>query len=657
MATNKKPSEILIACIVVGIIGAVIGVFLANFIFVKWQKIPMDFYSYHVIFDYNAKYGALPKVANAIKVCKAIMFAFPAILVGLFLVATFGGNKRALYGEAKFASLSDITKAGLILPPKKREEKKKKTPSNPSIVIGKYKGKFLEFFGNEFAFISAPTRSGKGVGIVIPNLLHYRDSVVVLDVKNENWDITAGFRSKFQEVYLFAPSANDGKSHCYNPLDYIDRDHRKRMADIQNIANILYPVNASDGNTAYFNSQAQRLWSGLVLYMLETPNRPCTMAELIRLTTPSSGEPLNEWINKTIKDREQYPELPEDYPAGTPEKDRLCKLTAECKAELISFAGNASENTRAGIQSSMTAPMNIFTDPMVACATSKSDFKLDEVRKKKMAIYVAIQPNELDRFGQLLNLFFSQLINVNTRVLPEQDKSLKHQCLVLLDEFTALGRVEIINKSVAYIAGYNMRLMLIFQNKSQCDQFYTKEGTTTMLSNMACQIVFAPRTEEDAKSYSEMLGTQTVKGKSVSTNRGKGGGGSTSVSDQRRELMLPQELKELDQSKEIVSYNATKPILADKIRYYEEKVFEKRINLPVAEDKQPKALDVWGMLQVMRGIKDKDLTNPEQIPTYESDKVGVKKLAKENSSHVIELSKVLGFDADFIGDFNNYLNG
>lgn len=652
MATNKKPSEIFIACIVVGLIGAVVGVYLANFVFVKWQKIPMDLYSYHTIFDYQKAYGNLPKVAKAIKICKGIMFGFPVLLLGAFLSATFGGNKRELYGNAKFASLVEIRKAGLLLPRKERENRKNKTPSNPSIVIGKFKGKFLEFFGNEFAFISAPTRSGKGVGIVIPNLLHYRDSVVVLDVKNENYDITAGFRSKFQDVYLFAPKAEDGRSHCYNPLDYIDRKHTKRMGDIQNIANILYPVDSADGNTAFFNSQAQRLWSGIVLYMLETPNRPCSMAELLRLTTPISGEPFNEWIVNTIKDREQYPDYPED---GKGEDGKLYKLSVECKSELMSYAGNSSENTRAGILSSMTAPLGIFTDPMVACATSRSDFRLDEVRKKPMTIYVGIQPNELARFSTLLNLFFSQLININTRVLPEQDKSLKHQCLVLLDEFTALGRVDIINKSVAYIAGYNMRLMLIFQNKSQCDQFYTREGTTTMLSNMACQIVFAPRTEEDAKSYSEMLGTQTVKGKSVSRNKGKGGGGSVSTSDQRRELMLPQELKELDQSKEIISYNATKPILADKIRYYEEPVFENRIKLPIPKAKQPKLLDVQGMLNVMRGIKVRSSDNLEQIPTFKDDEKGVKLMARQNSAHFIELSKKLGFDADFIGDFQDFL--
>lgn len=635
--TEKKPSEILIAVVVVAIVGLVMGVFASNYVFMEWQKIPSEIYSYHLIFDYKAAYGDVPKVAQAIKVSMMLMVAVPFILVVGFLIATFGGTKRELHGSAKFASLADIKKAELLLTPKQKVAKKAKTPSNPSLLIGKYKDKFLEFYGNEFMFVTAPTRSGKGVGIVIPNLLHYQDSVVVLDVKNENWNITSGFRSKYQDCYLFAPKAQNGHSHCYNPLDYIDRDHTNRMADIQNIANILFPSDSSDGTTAFFNSQAQRLFSGIILYMLETPNRPCTLAELLKLTTPATGVPFNEWITSTIEDRALFSEKSETPP-----------LTVECRESLMSFAGNSSENTRAGILSSLTAPLNIFTDPSVAYATSKSDFRLDDVRRKKMSIYVGIQPNELSRFDKLLNLFFSQLINLNTRVLPEQDKTLKYQCLVLLDEFTALGRVDIINKAVAYIAGYNLRLCLIFQNRSQSEQYYEKEGTQTMLSNMACQIMFAPRTDSDARDYSEMLGNETVKGKSTSRNRGKGGGGSVSLSDQKRELMLPQELKQMDESKEIVSYQAFKPIMCDKIKYYLDPAFEGRVGLPTPE---VPPMDVRAMLDTMRGI------TPENLKTFKQleDKTGADLIKEQPKSVHKAINDFFGFDCDFIGDVDNYL--
>lgn len=621
MSRDRNAGEslaLLCALNVPVVIGAVM---LANFIFIKWQAIPMEYYSYNTLYRYYLSYGQDAKISRIIWQSTGLGGAFWLFVNVLMCIGLFAAPKRETHGSARFANLGDVRRTGLLPTPKEQAKKAAQTPSHPSILVGKFKGKFLEFFGNEFAFVAAPTRSGKGVGIVIPNLLHYRDSVVVLDVKNENWDITAGFRSQYQDCYLFAPKAEDGKSHRYNPLDYIDRSPLRRMGDIQNIANIIYPA---DGQDAFWQNAAQRLFTGIVLYMLETPARPCAMSELVKLATPN--KPLNEWITDIIEERKTAAitiyytsdgiEIPyQEDKSGLVAKDEVRPLSVECIEALMSFAGNASDNTRAGILSSLSAPLNIFTDPMVAAATGASDFRLDEVRKRRMSIFVGIQPNELPRFDKLLNLFFSQLINLNTKVLPEADDALKYQCLVLLDEFTALGRVEIVQKSVAYIAGYNMRLMLIFQNKGQAEHYYTKEGTQTLLSNMACQIVFAPREQSDAEEYSRLLGNETIKSRSISRNQGKGGGGSTSTSEQSRALLLPQELRELDKSKEIILYDTDKPILADKIKYYEEAIFKTRTRLPIKDSCVPPALDLQAMLDVMRGVIKKAPQSIKELPT------------------------------------------
>lgn len=655
MSEKKKGfMEYFIFFFVFNIIAVIGAIYLSNYIFVQWQKIPLDYFSYKTIYQYYLQYGSYEKINIAIKVSVGAGFLAVAFLNAIIIMAFFSKPKRELHGSAKFADNFDIKKTGFVLTPKQREAKNKKIPSNPSILVGKNNNTLLEFFGNEFVFVAAPTRSGKGVGIVIPNLLHYQDSVVVLDVKNENWDLTAGFRSKYQECFLFAPKAEDGRSHRYNPLDYIDRSHIKRMGDIQNIANIMYP---SDGDDAFWQAQSQRLFSGLILYMLETPERPCSLAELVKLSTPN--KPLDEWIIETINERKTK-EIIIDKDT---QKKEVRALSVECIEALMAFAGNSSENTRAGILSSLTAPLNIFTDPMVASATSESDFRLDEVRKKRMSIYVGIQPNELPRFDKLLNLFFSQLINLNTRILPEQDPSLKYQCLVLLDEFTALGRVDIINKAVSYIAGYNMRLMLIFQNKQQAEQVYTKDGAATLLTNMACQIIFAPRTVEDAENYSKLLGIQTVKGESVSKNRGKGGGGSISKSDQGRALMLPQELLELDKANQIIKYDAFKPILCEKIVFYDEPIFQARLSkekdnagrqkgLPIATKCIPPLLDIEHMLEVMRGTQFNKIETVEELKSQLSGK----DLIEKHSSYIQQISDAFGFDADFLGLDNTNLN-
>ncbi|OPH37756.1 type IV secretory system conjugative DNA transfer family protein [Moraxella lacunata] len=522
------------------------------------------------------------------------------------LVALFAKTKRELHGSARFANDMEIRKTGFLPTPKEEEKLKKKFPSEPPVIIGKHKGKFLQFYGNEFISIGAPTRSGKGVSIVIPNLLTYPDSIVVLDIKMENWLLTAGFRAKYQDVFLFAPKSEDGRSHRYNPLDYIDRDDTKRMADVQNIANIFYP--ADDPKDAFWQNQAQRIFTGLVLYMMETPNRPCSMAELIKLTTPTSM-PLHEWIPTIINERKNTPIVINNETGET----RVKELSVECIEAMMAYVNVDSDNTRSSILATLMSPLNVFTDPSVATATSHSDFRLDDVRKKKMTIYVGIQPNELSRFSKLLNVFFSQLININTRVLPEHDERLKYQCLVLLDEFTSLGRVDIIQKSIAYIAGYNVRLMPIFQSVSQVEDAYGKDGANAILSNIACQVEFTPTTIEQAEHLSKRLGTQTVKSKSISRNRGKGGGGSVSTSDQSRALMLPQELKEMDAEKEIIFFTRrTLPIFCEKAFYYTSPdVFGKRMKrveepaqgLDIPAKHQPPILDIKNAWREVRTAK------------------------------------------------------
>jgi type IV secretion system protein VirD4 len=154
---------------------------------------------------------------------------------------------------------------------------------------------------------------------------------------------------------------------------------------------------------------------------------------------------------------------------------------------------------------------------------------------------------------------------------------------LLLDEFPAMGRVSIIEKASAYMAGYNMRLLLIFQSKSQIKdrKLYDETGAQTMLTNMALQIAFAPRDDNDAKEYSEMIGYMTEKGISKSRQLSGKSGRSESESDQRRAVLLPQEVKAIGQEKAIVSMENMPPALVSKVFWYKEPIFQGRANLPV----------------------------------------------------------------------------
>jgi type IV secretion system protein VirD4 len=212
-------------------------------------------------------------------------------------------------------------------------------------------------------------------------------------------------------------------------------------------------------------------------------------------------------------------------------------------------------------------------------ATSGNDFKLTDLRRKRMTIYVGIQPNKLAESRLIVNLFFSQVINLNTRELPQNNPELKHQCLLLMDEFTSIGRVDIIASAVAYMAGYNLRLLPIIQSMAQLDAVYGREVSRTIITNHALQIIFAPREQQDANDYSEMLGYTTLRRHNVTRGREF----TRSESEERRALMLPQELKAMGTGREVFLYEGlAHPVLCDKVRYYGDKYFTRRL-LPRVE--------------------------------------------------------------------------
>ena len=474
-----------------------------------------------------------------------------ALLAGFIGWAVIAKQNRPLHGAARFANTAEIRKAGLLDP---------KGGLDKTILVGKKNGRYLTYGGYQFVILAAPTSSGKGVGIVVPNCLNYSDSLVVLDIKGENFDITSGFRAKHgQKVYLFAPFDEAGVTHRYNPLEYISDDPAQRLGDIDAIGTALY--SGGNQNDKFWSENAKDLFRGLCLFVLERKDLPKTFGEILRQAS-GKGKPLKEYI---------FEELKKAQDTGHP----FSNACIDCLNRVLSN----SENTLAGIVATFGTPLLIFQNPRVALATSANDFDLREVRRELMSIYFKMPPNKLKEGSVLVNLFFDQLLNLNTRVLPSQDKTLKHQCLVLLDEMTSIGKVAMIAQAVSYMAGYNMRLLTIIQNKSQLEDVYGKAGALTLLSNHALMVMYAPSptVQSDAQEYSEMLGYETVKSRSRTSSMQSS---STSTSDQRRALMLPQEIRELGQTREIVSLENCKPILCDKIRYYEDPDFTCRAHLP-----------------------------------------------------------------------------
>jgi type IV secretion system protein VirD4 len=474
-------------------------------------------------------------------------------ILGVPITLALLPEKRPLHGKAKFATRLDIKKSGLL--------------GDSGVIVGNYNGRYMMFGGTQHVILSAPTRSGKGVGIVIPNLLSWNESLVVLDIKQENWSLTSKYRAKHgQTCYLFNPLALDGRTHRYNPLGYVSHDPNFRVDDVQKIAGMLF-ANTS-GDNAFWEAQARMLFVGIVLFLIESKN----IDENRKDTVTNFGEVLD----LSLKGGDPYEFFKEAL-----EDEKYQDLSSACKQGLLNYASNDSEKTRSSIMATFRAKFELWTNPIVTAATSSNDFDLRRIRKEKVSIYIGVSPNNLDRIAPLLNLFFQQLIDLNTGEgdLPSQNPDVKYNCLLLMDEFTAIGKMPILAKGIGYIAGYGLRMMPIIQSPSQLVEVYGKDAAITFQSNHALSIIYPPKATEieTAEAISKWLGDETVK--SVSKSRSAGfssGSGSNSTSDQRRALMLPQEIIALGNKAELVILENTPPIKAQKIIYYNDPVFTNR---------------------------------------------------------------------------------
>jgi type IV secretion system protein VirD4 len=540
--------------VVAGYIGlACAAVYLAGVLFLVLNKANPRQAGFASIVHYWDLYADDTQLRRKLQLATGLSGIGLLVLLPAGLVAA-ARPRRALHGDARFANTAEIDRAGLT-----------GSDGQPAILIGRHRGRFLSLPGQLSLMLSAPTRSGKGVGVVIPNLLNWPDSVVVLDIKGENYDITAGYRAAHgQAVYAFSPFDEDARSHRWNPLTAVRSSPLHRVGDLLTIGQVFFPNDGGGTSSeAFFNDQARNLFLGLGLVLLETPSLRRTIGEMLRQSS-GKGRSLKDHLSGLITQRREE---------GNP-------LSDECTDALQRLLSN-SENTLSSVVATFNAPLTIFADAVVDAATSADDFRLEDVRRRRMSVYVRIPPNRLANARPLLNLFFSQLVSLNTQHLPEQDPTLRVQCLLVNDEFAAMGRVGVITHAAAFLAGYNLRLLTVVQAMSQLDAVYGDKEARTFATNHGLQILYAPREQRDADEYSAMLGHFTERATSRGRSRSFSGHGHSTVSrnesEQRRALLLPQEFKELGSERLVVIFENCKPILGEKIRYYLDKVFVSRL--------------------------------------------------------------------------------
>jgi type IV secretion system protein VirD4 len=460
-------------------------------------------------------------------------------------------KRRSLHGDARYATVREVAASGLF--------------AKQGLFLGKFGRHYLILSGQQGVLLAAPPRSEKGTAIVVPNLLLWQGSVICLDVKTENWTLTAGFRKRLgQACYLFNPLAENGDTAAWNPLTYISSDPNLRISDVQRIAAILYPD--VPGTDPFWSAGARSYFLGVTMYVLETPSLPSTLGEVLRQGMASNTEGFAHHWKRIIEGRQ-----PGRFP--------LSPSCVRALSEIIDLA----PVTASSIRKTFTSRLDLFANPLLDRATATNDFDLRDLRKRPISIYVGINPGDLYLLQPLLNLFIEQALSLQTRELPEHNPDLKLQVLCMLDELAAAGRIPILSQSIAYLPGYNVRLFLVVQAFSQLREIYGQHNAETMMKSLAARIVYAPKDIPEATEISQELGFTTVKARSISkpslsfddpkARRSR----SVNVSEQRRSLLLPQELKELGRDREILFYEGVRPILARKNRYYQDPFFKKRL--------------------------------------------------------------------------------
>ena len=452
----------------------------------------------------------------------------------------------ATYGSARWAEDREIRSAGLLGP--------------DGVVLGRHTQDYLRHDGPEHVLCFAPTRSGKGVGLVVPTLLTWPASAIVHDIKGENWTLTAGFRAKHGRVLLFDPT-NAGSS-AYNPLLEVRRGEWE-VRDVQNIADILVDPEGSLDKRNHWEKTSHSLLVGAILHVLYAENDKTLAGVANFLSDPRRP------VEATLRAMMDTPHLGE---AG------VHPVIASSARELL----NKSENERSGVLSTAMSFLGLYRDPVVACVTARCDWRIADLvgSRQPVTLYLVVPPSDINRTKPLIRLILNQIGRRLTEELTTSGK--RHRLLLMLDEFPALGRLDFFESALAFMAGYGIKGFLIAQSLNQIERAYGPNNA--ILDNCHVRVSFATNDERTAKRVSDALGTATELRDSTNYagHRLAPWLGHLMVSRQEtaRPLLTPGEIMQLPPTDEIVMVAGTPPIRATKARYFEDARFQERILTP-----------------------------------------------------------------------------
>ncbi|QRY97446.1 conjugal transfer protein TraG [Sphingomonas paucimobilis] len=469
-----------------------------------------------------------------------------AVAIGMSVWRAREAKNAETYGSARWAEKGEVKAAGLL--------------GADGVVLGRYERAYLRHDGPEHVLCFAPTRSGKGVGLVVPSLLTWPGSAIVHDIKGENWQLTAGFRARHGRVLLFDPT--NPKSSAYNPLLEVRRGEWE-VRDVQNIADILVDPEGSLEKRNHWEKTSHALLVGAILHVLYAENDKTLAGVAAFLSDPKRP------IESTLAAMMKTSHLGDAGPHP---------VIASAARELL----NKSDNERSGVLSTAMSFLGLYRDPVVAEVTRRCDWRITDMvgGKRPATLYLVVPPSDINRTKPLIRLILNQVGRRLTEDL--QAKAGRHRLLLMLDEFPALGRLDFFESALAFMAGYGLKSFLIAQSLNQIEKAYGPNNS--ILDNCHVRVSFATNDERTAKRISDALGTATEM-KAMKNYAGHRlspwlGHLMVSRSETARQLLTPGEIMQLPPTDEIVMVAGTPPIRAKKARYYEDIRFKERILPP-----------------------------------------------------------------------------
>jgi type IV secretion system protein VirD4 len=509
------------------------------------------------------KGGAIAAASGGIATCVAI---------GMSIWRARQSKLVTTYGSARWAEPPEIRKAALNGP--------------AGVFLGREGRYYLRHDGPEHVMAFAPTRSGKGVGLVVPTLLTWLGSTVVHDIKGENWQLTAGWRARFSYCLLFNPT--DGRSAAYNPLLEVRRGAHE-VRDVQNIADILVDPEGALERRNHWEKTSHALLVGAILHVLYAGADKTLRGVANFLSDPACPFEVTLHRMMTTKHLGNAP-----HP-----------VVASAAREVL----NKSDNERSGVLSTAMSFLGLYRDPTVAEVTSRCDWRIADLisAEHPVSLYLVVPPSDISRTKPLIRLILNQIGRRLTESLDGSDGiARRHRLLLMLDEFPALGRLDFFESALAFMAGYGLRAFLIAQSLNQIDRAYGPNHS--ILDNCHVRIAFATNDERTAKRISEMLGTATE----LRAQRNYAGHrlapwlGHLMVSRQEtaRPLLTPGEVMQLPPDEAIVMVSGHPPIRAKKLRYFHDANFRHRVLAPPVlasghyADAPARRTDDWGALPV-----------------------------------------------------------